>query len=122
MSRDLLRTLARAAFVVAALVVVVGSLTPAAEMPEIEVSDKIQHFAAYAGLAFLAKIAWRPPGFLGWPLASVVIAGPAIELLQSLVPGRSASVGDAVADVIGVGIGVICAVAVRRLLPASSPA
>ena len=122
MSRDSLRTLARAVFVVAALVVVIGSLTPAAEMPEIEVSDKIQHFAAYAGLAFLAKIAWRPPGFLGWPLASVVIAGPAIELLQFLVPGRSASVGDAVADVMGVAVGVLCGVAVRRLLPPSSPA
>jgi len=117
-SRDTLRTLARAAFAVAVLVVVVGSLTPAAEMPEITVSDKIQHFAAYAGLAFLALVAWRRQGLFGWPLMSVVAAGPAIEILQLLVPGRSASLGDAAADIAGVVIGVLCAFGLRRLAPA----
>lgn len=117
-SRDTLRILARAAFVLAVLVVIVGSLTPAAEMPEIAVSDKIQHFAAYAGLAFLALVGWPRQGPFGWPVMSVVVAGPTIEVLQHLVPGRSASVGDAAADIAGVVIGVLCAFGLRRLAPA----
>jgi hypothetical protein len=52
---------ARGTWLVAILVVVVGSLLPAASLPmrmldRLQVSDKIQHFGAYAVLAFLPAV------------------------------------------------------------------
>ena len=111
------RVLARAAFVLAAAAVAVGSLTPAAEMPAIEVSDKVQHFGAYAGLAFLAVLAWPQARLMTGPVMSVILAGPAIELLQLLVPGRSASLADAAADLAGVAVGWVLASWLQRRFP-----
>lgn len=108
------RLLLRVAFVLAAIAVAVGSLTPAVEMPTIDVSDKIQHLGAYAKLTFLAILAWPQARLLTGPVMGVIIAGPAIEVLQFLVPGRSASLGDAAADLAGVAIGWVLATWLTR--------
>src|SRR3546814_16291376 len=51
---------ARFACVVGLLVVVAGSLTPAAAMPSLETSDKVQHFVHYAVLRCAAYWPGRP--------------------------------------------------------------
>ena len=109
------RLLARIAFVAGALLVLVGSLTPGTEMPEIDVSDKLQHFGAYAGLAFLGLLAWPQGRAGGWSVGGLLLAGPLIEVVQMFVPGRSASLGDAVADVLGVAAGAVLAYGVKRV-------
>jgi VanZ family protein len=78
--------------------------------------DKVEHTAAYCGLALLLCAAWavfRPPG---WAMAAVVVAiaagyGALDEASQLLVPGRSADVRDWIADVAGAiaGVGVFLA-------------
>ncbi|MFN4088781.1 MAG: VanZ family protein [Alphaproteobacteria bacterium] len=115
-SSSRVRLLARIVFAIGAVVVLVGSLTPAADMPEIGVSDKLQHFGAYAALAFVAVLAWPSRQPLGLVLIGLAVAGPVIELLQLLVPGRSASVVDAVADVVGVTVGAAIALVIRSRL------
>ncbi len=72
--------------------------------------DKLLHFAAFAGLAFLlaATLAAlrrrRGTAWLPWTIAAVY--GCVDELSQMAVPGRHAGVDDWIADVLGAGVGV----------------
>lgn len=75
-------------------------------------SDKLLHACAYAVLAALASIdAWRAPEsarrarFVAAFLATAAY-GIVDEVHQSFVPGRDATVADAVADAFGAAIGV----------------
>lgn len=79
--------------------------------------DKVAHFGAYAVLgAFLAHATLR----LGYPIFLALFVGMCYgatdELYQSTVPGRHASVGDWIADVLGVIAGVIFVIIVHRRL------
>lgn len=107
---------ARFACVVGLLVVVVGSLTPAAEMPSLEASDKVQHFGAYAVLALCGVLGWPRGRPLALVVGGLIAAGLCIELLQMLVPGRSAEFADGVADIAGVAVGAATALLLRRML------
>jgi VanZ family protein len=80
--------------------------TPPVHMPtDIPYSDKLAHFTAFAGLAFLLTLAlyiWRPFRWR-WLLVAVMIAaiyGMLDEFTQSYV-GRHADVRDWLADVAG---------------------
>jgi VanZ family protein len=110
------RTLASAfklAFVGATLMVAVLSLLPGNDLPAVGISDKFEHIIAYAVLALL--------GGLAIPGATVLLAvglsalGVAMEICQMVVPGRSAEIGDAVADAIGVCLSLV-PLAVLRLV------
>ena len=75
-------------------------------------SDKVIHFAAYAGLAFLLALAMRPQRRSGlWTYAALYATAASYavvdELIQSLVPGRSADPLDWLADVCGAGAGLV---------------
>jgi VanZ family protein len=77
------------------------------EMPG---GDKWQHFAAYAGLAFLLA-AWRSfrkP--LTWRLAlsvaAIVIGYGILDELTQIPVGRDAEFNDWLADSVGTGIGI----------------
>jgi VanZ family protein len=79
--------------------------------------DKVFHFAAYAGLAFL--LAWSLPTIPNHPLLNVLLAafvsisyGVVDECLQIPV-GRTADILDWIADSIGAVSG-LCAYAVLR--------
>ena len=76
------------------------------------VSDKIEHFVAYAALAAAGRIGHR--GTLSpWLLGLAVIAyGIGIEVTQSFVPGRMMSGWDVVANTAGALIGLAFAVVV----------
>lgn len=68
--------------------------------------DKVVHVVAFAVPAFLVRRispAW-------WPVVLLVLHAPVSELIQHhFIPYRSGDVGDAVADLIGVGLGVLAA-------------
>jgi VanZ family protein len=82
---------------------------PVAPGPQI---DKVWHLLEYAGLGLLAMRAARPGwGSVGERAALVLAFGALVggidELYQSTVPGRTPAVSDAVADMIGTGLGIL---------------
>jgi len=90
------------AFAGTVLTVIVLSLLPGRDLPQIGISDKLEHATAYAGMALTGSLAFpRRPALL-WLLVLLPALGIALEFGQMLVPGRSAEVGDAVANTIGV--------------------
>jgi VanZ family protein len=99
----------RAALVIGLLLaVVVGyySLVPPGEAPAPQISDKVRHFAAYAGLAVPIAM-WFSPRRL-WAWLSVAGYGAAMEVAQGLAgTGREASVLDGLANAAGAGAGVL---------------
>lgn len=90
-------------------------------------SDKLLHACAYAVLAALACLdAWRAPTtqrharfVTAFLLASVY--GIIDEVHQSSVPGRDASVGDALADALGAALGVWLTKRAREARPTTTP-
>lgn len=64
-------------------------------------ADKWVHGAMFAVLGALGLVAWRTRRQRCWLGLGLLLLAPVTELLQQLVPGRSASVGDALADVLG---------------------
>ena len=98
------------------ILVVFLSLSPKMEIPlEFRESDKVAHFAAYLWLAILPFFAFQPPAALRRALVMVPL-GIALEFLQILVPGRTFSFGDILANVAGVVLGIWMAGAVRKRL------
>lgn len=68
--------------------------------------DKIWHTLAFAGLAFLAKVAWiSATAWLIWLILSVI--GLISEVIQEkFAVGRRFSWGDALANTLGAAFGV----------------
>ena len=99
-----------ALWLLAILALVVVCLLPGSDLPQLSVSDKLEH-----ALAFLLLSSGAVQLFLrGKPLAIVVLGllalGVAIELAQALLTtSRMMEAGDVVADAVGVAIGIACA-------------
>ena len=78
--------------------------------------DKIAHFCAYLVLGLLLT---RATAMLSIPAGVAVLVGwlygVTDELHQSFVPGRSAELGDWVADALGVVVGVLLFLAFWRI-------
>jgi VanZ family protein len=94
------------AITIAALI---GSLAPRVPMPPGPLGDKLLHAAGYAALALswasaLPHLPLRNPRLVIW--LAVGMFGLAIEGLQALVPGRQASLFDALANALGAGAGL----------------
>lgn len=66
------------------------------EIPHI---DKVMHFVTFAGLSFLLDFAYA----LGYKSLLIFTAsyGLAVELIQGMIDGRSASIADYIADLAG---------------------
>lgn len=87
-------------------------------LPDLPLSDKVEHAISFAALIFPVAF-WRPN--LLWPaLLFSVMFGGMIELIQPFV-GRSGDLYDWFADIIGIGIGISTAGALRhpRRIPRS---
>lgn len=93
------------------MAVMVLSLLPAESMPALDVSDKLEHAAAYAFLAFTGSLALRRPH--RWLAVGLAVLGICLEMAQTLVPGRSFELLDAAANATGAILGV----ALAHLLP-----
>jgi VanZ family protein len=107
----------RVLWLVAILVVVVGSLLPADSEPikaleTLPISDKIDHFAAYAALAFLPAIHEKRRFLIAAAFGAVAL-GVALEYVQLFSGVRNFEVGDMIADAIGVGFGLLAGVPLR---------
>ena len=125
---------AKLLFVLALLVTLVSLLTPgeqvlafkvwvaswlpfAAQVDAADVSqnaDKLVHATLFACMGFLAVRGWAQRRQLAWVLLGVMWLAPQTEWLQAYIPGRGASLADALADVLGLAVGVVCALLLRR--------
>ena len=125
---------AKLLFVLALLVTLVSLLTPgeqvlafkqwvaswlpfAAQVDAADVSqntDKLVHATLFACMGFLAVRGWAQRRQLVWVLLGVMWLAPQTEWLQAYIPGRGASLADALADVLGLAVGVAGAVLLRR--------
>jgi VanZ family protein len=96
-------------------VVAVLALTPA---PPEQLSlgwDKLNHLVAFAALGLCAMFGYRSSRTVRLSVLLALLAfGGAIELLQLLVPNRSAEWSDLLADAIGIGIGALLALGWQR--------
>lgn len=93
------------------------------ELPPFQLSDVILHAVAFSYLTFalvLARFTDREALTRLSRMAFLAMAGYglALELAQSLVPERTASLKDLLVDLVGIGIGLALArVAAPRLIP-----
>jgi hypothetical protein len=109
-----LRRLWFGAGVVIAIAVAVLSLMPGRNLPDVHVSDKLKHFAAFVMLAFwfgsiLIRRDWL------WLVPALLVFGGLIELAQDAMPwGRRGEWRDLLADGLGVGAGLLLALTPLR--------
>ena len=93
--------LLKALFILATLIIIYESLVPSNSTATINHFDKIAHFGAYFVLMVLAAFAY-PKSRLIYLTGFVIIIGAAIEAAQGLMNlGRSASLGDLAANMLG---------------------
>lgn len=84
------------------LVAVTWLATTPVDVPVVPgISDKINHLAAFAVLAFLADFSFPGSGFNLKKLLSLITYGILIEVIQYFLPSRCFSLLDIVADVLG---------------------
>jgi len=99
------RPLRLLAFVAACTAVLFLALAPASAIPEVGVTDKVEHALAFTVLAMLGL--WAFPGRVGRLAAGLIAFGIMIEILQATMPfGRDGEVLDVVADTFGVSLGM----------------
>lgn len=107
------------------LAIFIGTHLPGGVSPRLYLNDKVIHFGAYAGLAFL--LSWAIPTRKDRMLLQVLIVLTAVisygcfdEISQKFVPGRNCSFGDLLADMLGGVFGVAFYLVCRRLLTSTS--
>lgn len=88
----------------------VASAQPTVRLPDVDNSDKMLHFAAYAGLGVLLAYGGAPAAMGRRPLIAIgTLYGASDEVHQSFVPGRTPDLLDWVADTLGAIAGVLAA-------------
>ncbi|MBN3966983.1 teicoplanin resistance protein VanZ [Pseudomonas gregormendelii] len=113
MNQRIMRLVPKLAFFVILLVLCFAGMR-GEPVPEVfENQDKLHHWAGFACLTVSAYLAF--PGtrifwLLFWPLVGSML----IELEQSLMPLRTASWGDMLANAVGVMCGMMAILAWRR--------
>ncbi len=115
----MIRRIARISFTIGVLAVTWLSLTPQDALPEINIWDKLQHAMTYTVLAIcgaLGFLARRPRLIIG---IGLIVLGCSLEVAQAAVPGRDPSIGDAVANIAGIALGLAAAWIGNRLVGAS---
>ena len=111
-TNPILRTL----WISSIILVVFLSLSPKIDIPfEFRESDKVAHFVAYLWLAVLPFFAFSPPAALRRALFMVPL-GIGLEFAQIMVPGRSFSFGDILANIAGIALGIWMAGALKKRL------
>lgn len=81
------------------------SLVSNGALPSVSGSDKVKHFIAYAGLA-APMIVWLGARRVIWVIAMATAFGFGIEIIQGLMTaGRTPSLGDALANLLGAMFG-----------------
>ncbi len=115
----MIRKIARHSFTIGVIAVTWLSLIPEDALPEIHMWDKPQHLIAYAVLAICGAVGFlgrRPRLLVG---VGLIVLGCGLEVAQAAVPGRNPSIGDAVANIAGIALGLATAWIGDRLVGAS---
>ncbi|WP_417792217.1 VanZ family protein [Stutzerimonas xanthomarina] len=76
--------------------------------------DKLHHLLGFAALAFSMRLA-LPRWSVGWIFSLCLATALLIELAQGYQPHRFASLEDMVANLLGVGTGIVSSVAWRGI-------
>jgi VanZ family protein len=100
------RRIARAVFIVGIVVLTVLLLTPGDYLPKVDLWDKLEHGLSFGVVAFTGAVAFPSRSSLLRLAFGLPCLGALLEILQIFVPGREAAVGDALANTIGVAIGL----------------
>ena len=97
------------------LLVVIGSLLPARDLPSLFLSDKLQHLLAYLALTLWFGGLMAPRRYLLLALGLLALGG-GIEIVQGLMGlGREADWRDFLADALGIGLGLsLCMAGLRH--------
>ena len=91
-------------------------LVPQADLPQLPASDKIEHVVAFAIVSLLAGLAYRRAVALRLALV-LIVGGAVVEIVQAMMPyGRTGDPKDAIADLLGVALGMSIAFLLTRLL------
>jgi VanZ family protein len=115
----MIRKIARLSFAIGIIAVTSLSVTPQDALFEIHLWDKLQHLIAYSALAICGTVGFqgrRPRLFVG---IGLMVLGCGLEVAQAFTPGRSPSVIDAVANIVGITLGLTTAWIGDRLVRAS---
>ena len=96
-------------------VVLIGTLAPlsGSAFDKVSAFDKLMHLAMFGGLAFLLMLSFNPPrrsNFLKAVVLASVLAG-GVELVQGILPFRSAEWWDFVTGAAGTVVGAFAALA-----------
>ena len=109
---------ARSGLIAALALITWTSLAPAPDILSVSHVDKVLHLLAYgsvAGLAVIAKPFERPTVAVMFAVLLASAWGGGVEVLQGAMPlGRTASLGDAIANVAGACIGAITGAVLMR--------
>jgi VanZ family protein len=89
------------------------SLTPGTSLPEVPISDKLEHFLAYALLGLLLSLRRHSIYALAATLLASIAYGSLIELIQPYL-NRHGELGDILANSSGALAGVLTALLLQR--------
>ncbi|MDQ0125860.1 VanZ family protein [Pseudomonas lini] len=106
MRQRILRVLPKMAFIVILLVLCFAGMRSEPVPQVFENQDKLHHWAGFFCLTMSAFLAF-PQTRLIWLLVLPLVGSMLIELEQSLMPLRTASLGDMVANALGVLCGMV---------------
>jgi VanZ family protein len=102
------------------LLIFTGTHLPASAVPTVGLSDKVCHALAFGGLTFL--LSWAIPSrgrnqtHVMWAALIALVYGLVDEWTQNFIPGRMCDVWDMAANTVGIGLGVVSYLLVRRVL------
>lgn len=91
-------------FIVVLAVILFSGLRPEPVPQVIDHQDKLHHMLGFAALMFSMRLAFPRWNAL-WAFTLSVAAGVLVEAGQSMLPNRQASLGDIVANTLGVLLG-----------------
>ncbi|MCE2573787.1 VanZ family protein [Motilimonas eburnea] len=100
-----LSTAAKVTFSLLIIVISYLAFAPAPVQIQINHFDKVNHLAAFASLALVGRFAFT---LAPWQLTLWLLGyGALIEGIQAFIPNRFASGFDLLADLIGIGLGLL---------------
>ncbi|MEW6311959.1 hypothetical protein AUR59_004470 [Stutzerimonas balearica] len=102
-------------FLLVLLIVLFAGLKPDPVPQMFHHQDKLHHLAGFAALVFTLRFAFMR---LHWGVVVIgsLAAALAIELLQGALPYRTPSLGDMLANGLGVGCGLLASLMLRSWL------
>ena len=107
---------AKIAFFIGLITIIALSLLPHETTPETGMWDKLNHALAYGVLAVLGGFGFKGRRSLLMVGIGLVVLGAGLELAQSVIPDRTGSTYDVLANFVGIVIGSVATVGTNAFL------